>query len=313
MKALRLIAFSVLVVAVVGGGIVAYIYFNLPTTALDIDELDRNADIRLLFIGNSYTHYHDMPDMVAAMLPQAAPQYGDDILIGSHSPGGERFTGHLATIENRAENPPLRQALVSGSQTLRAWNAVILQEQSQIVGFGLQNASTAQSFEAAAGLHGYIQATGATTLLYMTWGRRDGDSMNPNVYPDFLTMQNRLTAGYDDLARRLGSQGGRVFVLPVGLAWHLVYLDEQGAGRNPLSSDSIFYRLYAGDGSHPSLAGSYLAAATITVAYLGYPVSDIDYVPRGLDRDDARYLREVADRLVLENALGQRAYPFNSP
>lgn len=298
---------------IAAGGLGAYyVLTNLGDDSLDIDAVDRPADQRLLFIGNSYTHYNDLDEMVATMLQQSVPEW-NDVLTGREAPGGQRFVNHLAVVEDSAANPPLRQALVTGSDTLRAWDAVVLQEQSQIIGFALQDNDTTESFASAARLHNdYIRPTGATTLLFMTWGRRDGDDLNPGIYPNFLAMQQRLSDNTDLLAERLRAQGGDAYVLPVGLAFFTVYRDTEANGQTPTASGTRFHALYDGDGSHPSLAGSYLAAATIAVAYSGRPVVDIGYVPNGLNADEARYYREVADRVVLGGEFPGRRYPWNS-
>lgn len=56
--------------------------------------------------------------------------------------------------------------------------------------------------------------------------------------------------------------------------------------------------LYAADGSHPSYAGSYLAAAVICTTLTGAPfgAAPSDGL---LDPDTAAYLRRVAEQTVL--------------
>lgn len=309
MKPLQILFFIAATVLVLVGASVVYLLFFVDSDTLDIDALDRSADQRILFIGNSYTHYNDFDDMAATLIEQAQPAW-DDVLTGRHAPGGARFTDHLATIEDSANNPPLRQALVTGSAMLRDWDAVVLQEQSQVLGFDRGNTSTAESFRAAQQLHSTIQPTGAVTLLLLTWGRRDGDSMNPTIYPNYRAMQQRLLNGYDSLAAELRQYNpdADVYVVPAGLAFFLVYTDDEAAGRDPTAANADFYSLFEDDGSHPSLAGSYLAAATFAAAYTGQPVADLSYVPGGLGAEKARYLRTVADRVVFGDAFPGRDY-----
>ena len=40
-----------------------------------------------------------------------------------------------------------------------------------------------------------IEINGAETILFLTWGRQNGDKKNPEIYPDFLTMQSMLNKG----------------------------------------------------------------------------------------------------------------------
>ena len=53
------------------------------------------------------------------------------------------------------------------------------------------------SRESAVVLDGYAAATGAQTMFLMTWGRRDGDADNPDLYGDYVTMQGLLADGFD--------------------------------------------------------------------------------------------------------------------
>ncbi|HIP32854.1 MAG TPA: PKD domain-containing protein [Crocinitomicaceae bacterium] len=85
-------------------------------------------------------------------------------------------------------------------------------------------------------------------LMYMTWGRENGD---PQWGPisTFEGMNTRLRNAYVRIANSL--QGS---VCPVGSAWRYV------------RDNYPTINLYAGDGSHPSLEGSYLAACTFYAA-----------------------------------------------
>src|SRR3954465_4325160 len=79
---------------------------------------------------------------------------------------------------------------------------------------------------------GVIRAAGAATVLYMTWARR-GE-------PD---AQAAITAAYTQIGQELGAT-----VVPVGTAWARFI----AARDRPVLHDR--------DGSHPAVAGSYLAA-----------------------------------------------------
>ena len=72
----------------------------------------------------------------------------------------------------------------------------------------------------------------------------------------------------------------------------------------PSDPSSSFYRLYSGDGSHPSLDGSYLAGCVILGAISGLDPRSLSWVPDGLDPARAEALRAVAQRaLEAERAL----------
>lgn len=255
---------------------------------------------QLFFVGNSYTG-----GLIGRYRSFAAADPVERIpfRVEGVSPGGQRFAGHLDSARN--DGSALNIALVTGSAEERDWDVVVLQEQSQIPGFPPTHAEYRASLMAVVELAGMVEETGATTVLYMTWGRRDGDERNPGLYPDFLTMQERLEAGYRIYAARIAESGHRAVIAPVGPAFRLIYRDVEAEGMVPSDPGSAFHALYSGDGSHPSLEGTYLTAAVILGAVTGGEVVDVDWAPGGIPSDRARALRAVADRAnALEWARG---------
>ena len=111
-----------------------------------------------------------------------------------------------------------------------------------------------------------IKAAGARALLYMTWARR-------NV-PE---SQQAITDAYTGISRELGAT-----VVPVGLAWQRFL----GKHDRPVLHDK--------DQSHPTLAGSYLAACVFLAVLFGEsPVGlggDVD----GLSEKELALLQKVA-------------------
>lgn len=182
---------------------------------------------RVLFIGNSYTEH--MRPCLTQMLANSPWKQAHFEFI-THS--GMRLDQHLAdasTVEK-----------IHAGQ----WDRVVLQEYSRLPAL---KGAPVESFQiAVARFSQEIRNAGAKPMLYLTWGRRDGDAEHPEVLPDFTTMQRQLTASYELAAER--NQAGLV---PVGLVWSEIR-----------AKDSIFGKeLYDADGSHPSPKGSCLAAA----------------------------------------------------
>lgn len=310
-RGLGLLLFGVLMLMVAGGAVVAYVLLTADDHVVAVDDVDRAADQRLLFIGNSFIHSQDIDQLVAS-LAEAQNGAWDDVLAGAVAPGGYRLTEHAADANDSGDNPPLRQLLVTGSDTVRAWDLVVLQGQSQIMGFGNEAASKADLLQQVPSLAQHAHDTGATVLLMMTWGYAEGDANNPGIYGDFLAMQTRLAQGYDNLAGILTvNHGIPVYVAPVGLGFQMVYEDLIDTGQDPLASGSRFRRLYSDDNQHPALPGSYLAACIILASYTGERMSEVAWQPGGLDAELARYLREVADRTVFGSRFGGRGYPWN--
>jgi hypothetical protein len=98
------------------------------------------------------------------------------------------------------------------------------------------------------------------------------------------SMQDGLTMAYAQLALDAGGEAA-----PVGEAW-----------RRSLAMRPTLV-LHADDGSHPTLAGSYLAACVFHDVLTGHPVPEASAVPPGLPADDARFLRGLAATVAGEH------------
>jgi hypothetical protein len=219
----------------------------------------------MLFIGNSYTHVNDLPGMVAAL----ARAGGHKIATSMVAPGGWTLAQHADSEATLAQ--------------LRAseWDYVVLQEQSVRPTQARDRAEL--MYPAARNLAAEVDKAGASLLLYMTWGRRDG--LPEKGFPDFDAMQAELRAGYTAIGDELGA-----IVVPVGLAW-----------RAALTRDSAV-DLWQEDGSHPSPIGTYLAACTFYAAVFRESPEGLPFTV-GLAADLARLMQGIA----AETVLGERA------
>lgn len=292
--------------ALVGAGIFAYIHFGAQLggalTQPSDAQLERPADQRWLFIGNSFTANNDL-DLMAARLAEAAVPGWDTVVATRLAPVGFRVEDHYRILAT-GDGGRHREFLIEGSEALRDWDLVVVQPQSQIS--GLTEAESAEKGGLIRTLPLLVDAigqTGAQPMLLMTWGYADGDPVNAAAYPDYVAMQARLASNAYALANFAQP---RTFVIPVGLGFRQIY----EASADPLAPGSDFRALYADRSGHPSLQGSYLAAAMTVAAYSGQRVADADWVPRGLDEATAARLRAVADAVVFDNAQGQATYPW---
>jgi hypothetical protein len=182
-----------------------------------------NAPQRILFIGNSYTR--GIQGMVTKMV--AASPYSK-CQLSFVSPGGKTLEFHL-------ENAGTMQKIRDGN-----WDIVVLQDQSQTPAIFPD-----QFQDAAKGIDKIIDDSGAKTVFYETWGRRDGDKQNAHLFPTYEDMQEALSKSYARAARSCKAE-----LAPVGQAWAELRKAEPELGR----------QLYTGDGSHPAGPGAYLAA-----------------------------------------------------
>ena len=113
-----------------------------------------------------------------------------------------------------------------------------------------------------------IKSAGAKTALYLTWARQHTPES-----------QGPITDAYASIGRELGAT-----VIPVGVAWQDV-----------LAKPKTLV-LHDRDQSHPSLAGSYLAACVfLAVLFRENPIG-IEVDVAGLNDHDRRLLQKAAWR-----------------
>ena len=240
----------------------------------------------VLFIGNSYTYYNNLPEMISNI----ANDLGDTVNYDQNTPGGTSLYAHS---QNQTTINKINQ---------QNWDFVVLQDQSQ-------RPSLSPSYVAASV---YPYATQLVNLInsnyicsepvfYMTWGRKYGDQTNCQSYPPvctFLGMQERLRDSY--LTMGLDNNAS---VSPVGIAF-----------KNSISLDSTI-DLYTSDNSHPSIYGSYLAACTFYSTIFKKSSVGCAYKPNAINQSDALFLQQVASSTVLDSMfvwnIFQAQFDFN--
>lgn len=220
---------------------------------------------RILFAGNSYTDTNNLPRTFARL----AESGGHTVETGMVAPGGWWLQDHLNSTE-------VRNNIKDGN-----WQIVVLQEQSVVP--AMENERVGNMYPAVRGLHELIQQAGAQTFLFMTWGRRDGTAPPDTGFQTFSDMQTQLGIGYMGIADELS-----VPVIPVGVAW-----------RDALAQQPTL-ALWQSDGSHPSEAGTYLAACTFYAAIFQQSPEGLAYTG-GLDEETAVLLQKIAADTVLTN------------
>ena len=208
----------------------------------------KSSDLRILFIGNSFTSRNNLPRLLTD-LARAAPNpkkvHAQAIVAGG------------ASLRRHWNAGTARAAL----ETSR-WDYVVLQEQST-----LPIKNQARYHENVRLFDAEIAKQGARTALYLTWARQHAPET-----------QDIITRAVEDIAGQVDAR-----VIPVGRAWDMAKIETPDL------------ELYVSDGSHPSTAGSYLAACVFYVSLfdeppLGWAVAE----SLKLDRDTAAMLQAVA-------------------
>lgn len=239
---------------------------------------------RVLFIGNSYTATNDLPQMLARL----AAAGGDTLTYEANTPGGATLEGHS------------RNAATLGLLARPGWDRVVLQEQSQRPAFP-QLQVEAQVFPFARRLDSLARAANpqARTYFYITWGRQNGDAANCGFYPPLCTytgMDSLLRARYEQMADLTGAA-----LAPAGPVWRRIRRLHPAL------------QLYAADGSHPSLAGTYAAACAHYATLFGKDPSALPTVP-GLALAEAALIRAAAKAVAYDSLAHWRvALPTGLP
>ena len=223
--------------------------------------------ISVLFVGNSYLSVNNLPQMVQEL----TNSLGDHILIDSKMNGGFTFQSHAydATTYDKIHSKP--------------WNFVVLQGQSQEPSFPYDQVNQ-QSLPYAQQISDSVYSSNECSQVnyYMTWGRQVGDPQWDSINT-FDKMNKRLRNAYLRIADSTNAS-----VSPVGVAWK--YVRDNYPAIN----------LYAGDGSHPSLEGSYLAACTFYSSLFQKSSVGASYTA-GLNPQICAILQQVASSVVLDS------------
>jgi len=245
-------------------GVSAAVGVGLLTLALNTgcpDPGRSSACTRVLFVGNSYTMVNDLPSVFAGL----ARSGGHRVEVGTAAEGGWSLADHAGSSATAAK---------LGSAN---WDIVVLQEQSQIP--SIEQLRQAQMYPAALRLIGAIRNQGARPMFFLTWARRDG--WPENGMPDYASMQSAIDDGYLAIAA-----DQRASVAPVGEAWSALLGQETPAA------------LWQDDGSHPTEAGTYLAACVFYATIFRESPAGLGY-HSSLSADEAAKIQEVAAATVL--------------
>lgn len=230
--------------------------------------------LRILWIGNSYTMYNDLPGMVSKI----AAEQGVKLSPVRFLKGGEHLSGHY-------RNPLLIGALKKGG-----WDYVVIQEYS--TGPAQSTREVISDTYHYAHLLDSLAKDGSPNvrvIFYMTWGHKytnvHNSRMRDPAYPldeNYTDFQNHLRLSYLEMTYE-----NSAWCAPVGMAWQTVRREHPEI------------ELYAKDNYHPSLAGSYLAAHCFVATILQRKYKSATRL--GLPSLRADILQQTALRTVLDN------------
>jgi len=223
------------------------------------------------FLGNSYTGVNDLPGLISSI----ATADGNTLIKDQNTPGGTTLLSHSSNTTSLTK-------IASDN-----WDFVILQDQSQMPSFPYSQVQS-DVYPYAEILCDSIRAANecAIPLFYNTWGRRDGDPQWDSINT-FDKMNERLFNAYEFMADF--NAGMRA---PAGSGFDHVH--------NDLSAPITHADLYATDGSHPSIYGSFLTACIFYEIIFDEDVQGNTHLPSGITTPIAAYLQTTAHHVVHE-------------
>ncbi|MBN2582963.1 MAG: hypothetical protein JXL80_07840 [Planctomycetes bacterium] len=236
--------------------------------------------MNVLFIGNSFTFFNDLPATIAALCASRGVAFE----FGKYLRGGAGMETHwldnLGIAEGRhmfcLELAEDRVGKLDEALAERKWDWVVLQGHSR------DTLLTPEDFvDYGRRLHEAARKIGARTMLYQTFAHQTQPENQPAI-----------SAGYVRLAADLGAE-----LAPVGEAWAAAFEARPGLV------------LHHPDQLHPNDKGSYLAACVFFAKFTGQDptglphkldaVRDNDGNPYyALSDEEAKFLQQVAARTV---------------
>jgi hypothetical protein len=165
------------------GFLSAFALLGLCAAIANPQDAKSKGEIQILFIGNSFTYYHDLPKMVADLAKAGGQRR---LRYERETPGG-------CTLEKHWKDGKALAKIHS-----RKWDFVVLQDHSQAA---FQKGES--MFDYGTKFDAEIKKQGAETILYMTWALQNK--------PD---TQTSITKAYLKLAKELKAN-----VAPVGKSW----------------------------------------------------------------------------------------------
>jgi len=230
----------------------------------------------VLFIGNSFTFYNNMP----SIFKDIATSKGKTVIVDTCVTGGKDLKFH----SKRARTYQMIKS--------RKWDYIVLQGHSNE--FAQPDAKVdTMTFPYAKQIVDSIRSISSCTKihLYMTWGYKNGNKKWKPI-ANYDSMQAKIELQYLRFADKLNTS-----VNPVGMVWKEVRTS------NPEIN------LYQEDQFHPILSGSYLSACTHFTSIFGETTYK-NNAKVDLESFQREVIELAATKIVLNNLSRWRYLPL---
>jgi hypothetical protein len=222
--------------------------------------------MRVLFVGNSYTHYNNMPKIFKDLAN--SKNINVDVHMSAKS-------SH--TFQMHSERADLYRDI-----RREKWDYVVLQGFSRELSTDIGTIDTMVIPYVKRIVDSiYHQNPCTTILLYETWGYEQGfpeDSVNMS----FQLMNDHIHQGYLYLSKLFDFP-----IVPVGKVWETV------------KENNLSIQLYQDDLQHPSKYGSYLAACSFYAAI--FKQNPNTTFTDGISPESAKYIQNTSFSIVDQN------------
>ncbi len=234
------------------------------TTAAPIR--DKETELKILFIGNSFTFFNDMP---TKYFQSICGSEGYKVKVEAITNGGHYLSEFADPSDEYGKK--VDKALKNNK-----YDIVILQEQS-----GCPIANQSRFFGGVRDLAKKVKDNGAELYLYETWGYKEGYSKLSSHGGTTKIMEMKLRAAYTAIAEEVGAE-----VILAGVAM----LDIHTQGKIEVYKDDLF---------HPSAKGSALVAYTIFAKVFMHDPRTVAYTC-GVGKTTSAAMKEAAYKAVFE-------------
>ncbi len=228
---------------------------SLPDSSIEPDSsstpddpvIDPDKQIRVLFFGNSLMFFNDMPSLFRNLTEKS----GKNIYVDSVTRGS-------ATISDFADSSTDVGSQAYPKLLNQNWDYVVIEPSRRITPY--ENTVYEAELNAAKRIQTLAKSAGAEILLYCVWGNDDGtltqyDATNPIDMTKGAVHYDYTRKMHVEFLRKVSTEFseelGGVGIIDAGYAFE---------------NSMVMYpaiNLYDSDRRHPSLEGSYLAAACV--------------------------------------------------
>ena len=223
------------------------------------EEIDE--PLRVIFFGNSLMFFNDMPSLFRNLAEKSGKQvYVDSVTRGS------------ATISDFANSTTDVGSQAYNKLQTQSWDYVIIEPSRRITPY--EDTVYKAELAAAKVMQRMAENAGAKILLYCVWGNNDGTLTEYNATNPIAMVKGQVHYDYtrkdhvkflrkvnENISEALGGVG----IIDAGYAF------ENCIAEYPAIN------LYDTDERHPSLEGSYLAAATVYATIYGESPENIGF------------------------------------